>query len=132
MTDLLGGQIDVAMDFMPSYLPLVAGGKVRALAVTTSGRAAQLPDVATVQEAGFAGFEATAWYAIVAPTGTPPEIVIRLNEAVNAFLKSDKGKAILEQNALQGVGGSPDDLKAFIAGELAKWGPVIAAAKITM
>ena len=132
MTDLLGGQIDVAMDFMPSYLPLVAGGKVRALAVTTSGRAAQLPDVATVQEAGFAGFEATAWYAIVAPTGTPPEIVTRLNEAVNAFLKSDKGKAILEQNALQGVGGSPDDLKAFIAGELAKWGPVIAAAKITM
>jgi tripartite-type tricarboxylate transporter receptor subunit TctC len=58
--------------------------------------------------------------------------VNRLNEAVNAFLKSDKGKAILEQNALQGVGGSPDDLKAFIAGELAKWGPVIAAAKITM
>jgi tripartite-type tricarboxylate transporter receptor subunit TctC len=132
MTDLLGGQIDVAMDFMPSYLPLVAGGKVRALAVTTSARAAQLPDVATVQEAGFAGFEATAWYAIVAPTGTPPEIVNRLNDAVNAFLRSDKGRAILEQNALQGVGGSPDDLKAFIAGELAKWGPVIAAAKITM
>jgi len=132
MTDLLGGQIDVAMDFMPSYLPLVAGGKVRALAVTTSGRATQLPDVPTVQEAGFKGFEATAWYAIVAPTGTPPDIVTRLNDAVNAFLRSDKGKAILEQNALQGVGGSPDDLKAFIAGELAKWGPVIAAAKITM
>ena len=72
------------------------------------------------------------WYAIVAPTGMPPEIVTRLNDAVNAFLRSDKGKAILEQNALQGVGGSPDDLKAFIAGELAKWGPVIAAAKITM
>jgi tripartite-type tricarboxylate transporter receptor subunit TctC len=132
MTDLLGGQIDVAMDFMPSYLPLVAGGKVRALAVTTGRRAAQLPDVPTVQEAGFAGFEATAWYAIVAPTGTPPDIVTKLNDAVNAFLKSDKGKAILEQNALQAVGGSPDDLKAFISGELAKWGPVIAAAKITM
>jgi tripartite-type tricarboxylate transporter receptor subunit TctC len=132
MTDLLGGQIDVAMDFMPSYLPLVAGGKVRALAVTTGRRAAQLPDVPTVQEAGFADFEATAWYAIVAPTGTPPDIVTKLNDAVNAFLKSDKGKAILEQNALQAVGGSPDDLKAFISGELAKWGPVIAAAKITM
>ena len=55
-----------------------------------------------------------------------------MNNAVNAFLKSDKGKAVLEQNALQGVGGSPDDLKAFIDGERAKWRPVIEAAKITM
>jgi tripartite-type tricarboxylate transporter receptor subunit TctC len=132
ITDLLSGQIDVAMDFMPTYVPLVASGKIRALAVTTSRRAAQLPDVATVQEAGFKGFEATAWYAIVAPTGTPPDIVTRVNDAVNAFLQSDKGKTILEQNALQGVGGSPEDLKTFIAGELAKWGPVIAAVKITM
>jgi len=132
MTDLLGGQIDVAMDFMPSYVPLVAGGKVRALAVTTSARAAQLPDVPTVHEAGLGNFEATAWYAMVAPTGTPPEIVAKLNAAVNAFITSDKGKAVLEQNALQGVGGTPEDLKAFIAGELAKWGPVITAAKITM
>ncbi len=72
MTDLLGGQIDVAMDFMPTYVPQVADGKIRALAVTTSQRATQLPDVPTVQEAGLKGFEATAWYAIVAPTGTPP------------------------------------------------------------
>jgi tripartite-type tricarboxylate transporter receptor subunit TctC len=132
MTDLLGGQIDVAMDFMPSYVPLVTGSKIRALAVTTSRRAAQLPDVPTVQETGFKDFEATAWYAIVAPTGTPPDIVMKVNEAVNAFLKSDKGKTVLEQNALQSVGGSPEDLKTFISGERAKWAPVIAAAKITM
>jgi tripartite-type tricarboxylate transporter receptor subunit TctC len=92
----------------------------------------QLPDAPTVREAGFGDFEATAWYAIVAPTGTPQDIVTRLNHAVNAFLQSDKGKTMLEQNALQGVGGSPDDLKAFIAGELAKWGPVIAAVGIAM
>lgn len=132
LTDLLSGQIDVAMDFMPTYLPMVSGGKVRALAVTTSQRAAQLPDVSTVQEAGFKGFEATAWYAVVAPTGTSQDIVNKVNKAVNAFLDSDKGKAVLEQNALQAAGGSPDDLKAFIAGERAKWGPVIAAARITM
>jgi tripartite-type tricarboxylate transporter receptor subunit TctC len=132
ITDLLGGQVNVAMDFMPTYLPLVASGKVRALAVTTSQRVAQLPDVPTVQEAGFKGFEATAWYAIVAPTGTSPDIVSKVNHAVNAFLKSEKGKTILEQNSLQGVGGSPDDLKAFIDGERAKWRPVIEAAKITM
>ena len=119
LTDLLGGQIDVAMDFMPTNVPVVADRKIRALAVTTSQRVTQLPDVPTVQEAGFKGFEATAGYVIVAPTGTPHDIVIKLNNAVNAFLKSDKGKTVLEQNALQGVGGSPEDLKAFIAGECA-------------
>jgi tripartite-type tricarboxylate transporter receptor subunit TctC len=132
MTDLLGGTVDVAMDFMPTYVPLLTDGKIRALAVTTSDRAKQLPDVPTVQEAGFKGFEASAWYAMVAPTGTPPEVVNKVNEVVNAFLKSDKGKTILEQNALQGVGGSPEDLKAFIASELAKWKPVIETAKIAM
>lgn len=132
MTDLLGGQVDVAMDFMPTYVPLVTDRKVRALAVTTSQRAAQLPDVPTVQEAGLKGFEATAWYAIVAPTGTSSDIVTRVNKQVNDFLNSDKGKTVLEQNALQGIGGSPEDLKTFIAGELAKWRPVIEAAKITM
>jgi tripartite-type tricarboxylate transporter receptor subunit TctC len=131
-TDLLAGQIDVAMDFMPTYVPLVDDHKVRALAVTTSQRTAQLPDVPTVQEAGYKGFEATAWYAIVAPTGTPKDVVSKVNAAVNAFLKSDKGKTFLAQNTMQGVGGSPEDLKTFIAGELAKWGPVIEAAKISM
>jgi tripartite-type tricarboxylate transporter receptor subunit TctC len=131
-TALLGAQVDVAMDFMPTYVPHVADRKIRALAVTTSQRAAQLPDVPTVQEAGIKGFEATAWYAIVAPTGTPRDIVIKVNKAVNDFLKSPKGKAVLEQNSLQRVGGSPEDLKTFVADELAKWGPVIAAAKIAM
>ncbi len=132
MTDLLGGQIDIVIDFMPTYVPLVTSGKVQALAVTTSQRAAQLPAVPTVQETGFKGFEASAWYAMVAPTGTSPEIVAKLNSIVNGFLQSEKGKAILGQNALLGVGGSPDDLKAFVAAELAKWRPVIEAAKIAM
>jgi len=132
MTDLLGGQVDVAMDFMPTYVPLVRDNKIRALAVTTTQRAAQLPDVPTVQEAGFKGYEASAWYAVVAPTGTPKEIIAKVNGFTNTFLKSEKGKTFLEQNALQGVGGTPDDLKAFIDSELAKWGPVIKAANITM
>jgi tripartite-type tricarboxylate transporter receptor subunit TctC len=132
ITDLLSGQIDVAMDFMPTYLPLIADGRIRALAVTTSQRVSQLPDVPTVQEAGFKRFEATAWYAIVAPTGTPAHIVAKVNHAVNAFLASDRGRTVLEQNSLQGVGGAPEDLKAFIDGERAKWRPVIEAAGIAM
>jgi tripartite-type tricarboxylate transporter receptor subunit TctC len=131
-TDLMAGQIDLAMDFMPTYVPQVAAGKIRALAVTTNKRAAELPDVPTVQEAGLKGLEATAWYAIVAPTGTPPDIVSKVNALVNDFLKSGKGNTVLAQNSLQAVGGSPDDLKAFIAGELSKWQPVIESAKISM
>ncbi|WP_374301448.1 Bug family tripartite tricarboxylate transporter substrate binding protein [Ferrovibrio sp.] len=132
MTDLLGGQVDVAMDFMPTYVPQVNERKIRALAVTTSQRAKQLPDVPTVQETGFKGFEASAWYAIVAPTGTPPAVIAKLNKGVNDFLKSEKGKTLLEQNTLEPVGGSPEDLKAFIAAELAKWKPVIEKANIVM
>jgi len=131
-TDLAGGQIDVAMDFMPTYVPLIQSDKIKALAVTTVERASQLPDVPTAQEAGIKGFEATAWYAIVAPTGTPQDILIKVNEGVNAFLTSDKGKATLAQNHLVGIGGPPADLKAFIDSELAKWRPVVEAAKITM
>ena len=131
-TDLVGGQIDVAMDFMPTYMPHVVAGKIRALAVTTTQRAKELPNVPTVQEEGFKGYEATAWYAIVAPTDTPKDIVNKVNKAVNDFLKSDKGKTVLEQNALQGVGGTPEDLKTFVDSELVKWRPVIEAAKISM
>jgi tripartite-type tricarboxylate transporter receptor subunit TctC len=132
INDLLGGQVDIAMDFMPSYVPLVKEGKIRALAVTTTQRAADLAEVMTVQEAGFKGFEATAWYALAAPTGTPNEIVAKINAATNAFLKSPKGHEVLAKLGMQAVGGPPADLKAFIGSELKKWGPVVKAANITM
>jgi len=132
VNDLLGGQVDLAMDFMPSYVPLVREGKIRALAVTTSQRSSDLPDVPTVQDAGVRGFEATAWYALAAPTGTPSEIIDKLNAASNAFVKSPKGQEALATLGMQAVGGSPADLKAFIAAELAKWGPVVKEADISM
>jgi tripartite-type tricarboxylate transporter receptor subunit TctC len=131
-TDVLGGQVDVAMDFMPTYVPLVKEGKLRALAVTSSERAPELPDVMTVAEAGFPGFEATAWYAIVAPTGTPAEIVQKINTLTNNYIKSEKGKARLQEYAMQIAGGTPADLKAYIASEMAKWSPIIKAANISM
>lgn len=132
MIDLVGGQIDVAMDFMPTYVPLVEERKIAALAVTTAQRTTQLPDVPTVQEAGMRGFEATAWYALVAPAGTPRDIVDKVNRTVNDFLKSEKGKTILERNTMQAGGGSPEDLKAFMGSEFTRWKPVIEAAKISM
>ncbi|MEP9375212.1 tripartite tricarboxylate transporter substrate binding protein [Aquabacter sp. CN5-332] len=132
VNDLIGDQVDLAMDFMPSYLPLARDGKIRALAVTTAQRSSDLPDVETVQEAGFKGFEASAWFALAAPTGTPKEIIDKLNAATNAFLKSPKGQEVLAKLSMQAVGGTPADLKAFIASELQKWGPVVKEANITM
>ncbi|MDC7786339.1 tripartite tricarboxylate transporter substrate binding protein [Rhodoplanes sp. TEM] len=132
VNDLLGDQVDLAMDFMPSYVPLVKDGRVRALAVTTTERSRDLPDVPTVQDAGVKGFEATAWYALAAPAGTPAEIIDKLNAATNAFLKSPKGQDALAQLSMQAVGGTPAELKAFISSELEKWGPVVKDAKISM
>jgi tripartite-type tricarboxylate transporter receptor subunit TctC len=132
LNDLLGGQVDVSMDFMPSYVPHVREGKIRALAVTTSERSRDLPDVKTVQEFGFKGFEATAWFALAAPTGTPSEVIDKLNTATNAFLKSPKGQEVLAKLSMQAVGGPPTALKAFIASELKKWTPVVKAANISL
>jgi tripartite-type tricarboxylate transporter receptor subunit TctC len=117
---------------MPSYVPLVREGKIRALAVTTTQRSSDLPDVETVQDAGVRGFEATAWYALAAPAGTPKEVIDKLNAATNAFLKSPKGQEVLATLSMQTVGGTPADLKAFIASELQKWGPVVKEANISM
>jgi tripartite-type tricarboxylate transporter receptor subunit TctC len=85
-----------------------------------------------VAESGFPGFEATSWNALLAPAGTPPDAVRRLNALVNGYLKSDKGRQDLAKFDMQAGGGSPDDLKAFMASEVAKWGPIFKAANITM
>jgi tripartite-type tricarboxylate transporter receptor subunit TctC len=130
MTDLLGANIDIAIDFMPAYVPLILDGKLKPLAVTTASRSSQLPNVPTANEAGLPGFEASAWYAVAIPKNSPDEVVRRINGVVNAWLATEKGKALLEQNAMQGAGGTPGDLKAFMASELNKWGPLIKAAKI--
>ena len=81
---------------------------------------------------GLPGFEAIAWFALAAPTGTPPQIVEKINAAVNAFLRSDKGREDLRKLDSLPAGGTPEETKAFIAGESRKWGPIIKAAGIQM
>ena len=132
MTDLLGGQIDVAIDFLTTYVPLVKDGKFNALAVTTTERSFQLPDVPTAMSAGLPGFDASAWYAIVAPKGTPDAVVTSVNKIVNEWLTSERGKKSLAQNGMDGIGGTPAALNAFIAAELKKWAPLIKDAKIEL
>jgi tripartite-type tricarboxylate transporter receptor subunit TctC len=95
-------------------------------------RTRQLPDVPTVEQAGFPGFEATAWFALAVPTGTPAEIIAKINATANAFIRSAKGKEELSKLDSLPAGGTPEETKAFIAAEVRKWAPIIKAAKIQM
>jgi tripartite-type tricarboxylate transporter receptor subunit TctC len=132
IADLLGDQINVVSDLLPTQIPQLKAGKYAGIAVTGAARSAALPELPTVAESGFPGFEATSWNALLAPAGTPPEVIGKLNTLINAYLKSDKGKQDLAKFDMQVGGGSADDLKAFMAAEAAKWGPIIKAANIVM
>src|SRR5262249_42228868 len=107
-------------------------GRIRGLAITSATRSQAVPDLPTVAELGFAGFEATSWNALLAPAGTPPEVVGKLNTLVNGYLAGEKGKRDLATFDMQAGGGTSADLKAFMASEAARWGPIIKAANITM
>lgn len=106
ITDLLGGHIDIAMDSMAAYVPQVQDGKLRALAVASSRRFAGLPDVPTASEAGLPGFEASVWYAMLAPTGTPAPVIAKLNAATNDLLKTAQAKELFEKLGIDVAGGS--------------------------
>ena len=130
VTDILGGHIDVGMDSAGGYLSNVQSKDLSALAFASAKRFGLFPDVPTVSEAGLPGFEASVWYAVLAPTNTPAEIIAKMNAAANKYLGSAEGKAFYAKLGVETSGGSPADLKAFIASETAKWAPVIADAKI--
>jgi tripartite-type tricarboxylate transporter receptor subunit TctC len=132
IADLLGGQINIVTDLLPTQIPQLKAGRYVGIAVTSAVRSAALPDLPTVAESGFPGFEATSWNALLAPTGTSPAVIGKVNATVNAYLRSDKGKQDLARFDMQTGGGTPEDLKAFMAGEVAKWGPIIRAANITL
>ncbi len=130
ITDLLGGNIDLGMDSMAAYVPQVKEGKLRALALASGTRWASLPDVPTVSESELPGFEASVWYALLAPTGTPQDVIGKLNAAANEFLRTPQAKDMFEKLGVQAAGGSPDDLKKFVNEELKKWEPIIKGANI--
>jgi tripartite-type tricarboxylate transporter receptor subunit TctC len=129
VTDLLAGQIPLMFVDISAVLGHVRAGKLRALGVTSRNRTPLL-DVPTIAEQGLPGFEVNAWFGLLAPAGTPREIVARLNAETAKVLRSG---ATLER--LQGLGlsvdpGTPEDFAALIASELARWGSIARAAKI--
>jgi len=124
MTDLLGGQVQVAFVTLLAAIEYVRLGKLHALAVTSASRAEALPDVPTVGES-VPGFEASSFYGVGAPKGTPAEIVDKLNKQINAALADPKMKARLAELGATALPGSPADFGKFIADETEKWGKVV-------
>jgi tripartite-type tricarboxylate transporter receptor subunit TctC len=122
--DLVGGQIQLMFDNMPSALPMAKDGKIRALAVTSARRAAAAPDVPTVAET-VPGFEATSWFAVFAPAGTPPALVQRLNAELQRVFKLPDVLDRLKTLGLDPTVGSPEELARLQASEITKWAKVV-------
>ena len=132
VTDLLGGQIEVMFDNFPNALPYVQSGRVRALAITSAKRAAALPDVPTVAEEGYSGFEVSPWYGFMAPAGTPRPILEKLNAEINKILQMDDVKAVFAAQGVSVIGGSLRDFEQYFKAQSDKWGPVIRTAHISL
>jgi tripartite-type tricarboxylate transporter receptor subunit TctC len=124
MPDLIGGQIQVMFDNMPSALPMAKEGKIRALAQTTAKRSAAAPDVPTVAET-VPGFEATTWFAVFAPAGTPRDVVARVNAELKRVFALPDVRSKLETLGLEPWISTPEELAKFQADEITKWAKVV-------
>jgi tripartite-type tricarboxylate transporter receptor subunit TctC len=130
LTALRGNEVQAAFEFIAPSLAQIKSGALKPLAVTSKRRFAGLPDVPTVAESGVAGYEASAWNGIAAPAKTPRAIVERLNKEVNAALASPEVKQRLQGVGVEAQGSTPEQFRAFLVSEIAKWKDVIARAKI--
>jgi tripartite-type tricarboxylate transporter receptor subunit TctC len=125
VTDLLAGATQFTIDGLTGLYPLIQDGKVRPLAVARAERWPELPDVPTLVESGFADFTVDAWTGVVAPAGTPAEIVRRLNRLINDSLRSAEAKAGLARFSAIARTGSPQEFGAWVASELPKWAAIV-------
>jgi len=131
LTDLLGGQVQVTFDNLPSSIGHIKAGKLRALAVTTATRSPELPDVPTVAET-VPGYEASAFFGLVAPKGTPKEAIDIINKQVNAALNDPNMKKKVGELGGIPMSGSPEDFGKTLADETAKWEKVVRAANLSI
>jgi len=132
LPDLASGDLQLSVQYVPTFVPQVLSGMLRGLAITSRQRLPELPDVPTVDESGFPGFQASAWFALFAPAGTPREIIDKVNVGVNDYLQSDAGKMQLAAIWMRPTGGTPQQLADYINSENAKWGPIIKQANIVL
>ena len=132
LPDLLAGRLNIFFGNISNLLPLVRAGQLRAFAITSRKRSPQIPELPTMEEAGFPGFEATAWFGLIAPAGTPQPIVARLHQETAKFLAIQEVRQKLEGLGLQLIGSTPAEFAAVIRTEIPQWGKVIKDAGIKL
>ena len=125
LTDLIGGQVQLMFDSLPSSMAFVKAGTIRPLAVTTSRRSAALPDVPTLAESGYPGFSISTWYGVWAPAGTPAAIVQRLSGEIAAIVRLPEVRAQFDKLGAEPVGNTPAEFTAFTKAELLKWAGIV-------
>jgi tripartite-type tricarboxylate transporter receptor subunit TctC len=128
LTDLIAGRIGLSFGAASTTLPHVKAGELVALAMAQSKRSAIAPDVPSMAEAGLPGFDTAVWFGLLAPAGTPAEVISTLSREVNAALKTDEVIAPLRAQGMEPIGGSPAEFATHIGNEIAKWTPVVEAA----
>jgi tripartite-type tricarboxylate transporter receptor subunit TctC len=128
--DVLAGNVPLAVVDLPSALQHIRAGKLTAFAVTSPQRLPQLPDVPTVAEAGLPGYDSTGWFGVVAPAGTPPAIVQRLNAEITAALNDEQIKTSMRNLGVEPAPTRPEAFEAYIRSETSKWAKVIRQAGI--
>ena len=132
LTDLAGGQFDVALDLLPHAMPFMQSGRVRPLAIAAPKRSPLLPDVPTAAEAGIPGYEVSSWHGFVVPSGTPQSVVDKLNSDLNRMLLEDEVKKAFAAQGVVPDGGTPAQFRGFIDGQMALWKKVVSDRNITV
>ncbi|MFZ9406178.1 MAG: Bug family tripartite tricarboxylate transporter substrate binding protein [Burkholderiaceae bacterium] len=127
LTDLIGGQVQIMFDNIPSAIVHIRSGKLKALATTGETRSKTLPDLPTMREAGLKDYLSTAWFGITAPAGTPPEIIAKLNAEGQKAVASPDFVKKMNEFGYEVVGGSPEKMASMIQDELRRWGPLVKA-----
>jgi tripartite-type tricarboxylate transporter receptor subunit TctC len=130
ITDNIAGQVPVGISNFPAAVAPIQSGRLRPLAVTTAARASQLPDVPTVQESGFPGFDVSSWQGVCAPAGTPTALLDKLNSDINTVLRIPEIEQRLNELVMGGPATTREDFDQFIRAEIARWAKVIRDAKI--
>jgi len=132
LIETLAGRVAmIATSSMSLVVPHVRTGKLRALGITSAARSPAVPDIPTIAEAGVPGYEAVQWSAMLAPAGTPPELIARLNKEVTAILRTPEIRDRLAGDSAEVVAGSPEQLTQFLNAEIVKWARAVKAAGIT-
>jgi tripartite-type tricarboxylate transporter receptor subunit TctC len=125
VNDLLAGQVQLMFATVPSVIQHVKAGSLRGIAMSSSMRISAMPEVPTVAEAGFPGFEASSWFGLVAPAGTPPAIIAKINAQVVKTLREPEIKALMSGQGAEPVGNTPAEFAAYMKAETEKWAPVV-------